>query len=128
MVAWSEYKGIAEERGALAWELYVVTSTPSGSPEEVKSNLPAHLDYQAQQESQGNLVFAGPLSDETGEHMQGVGLIIYRAGSLEQARRIAENDPMHSSGARTFVIRRWLVNEGSLQLGLKLSSKKIALS
>ena len=128
MVAWSEYKRIAEERGALAWELYVVTSTPSGAPEEVKSNLPAHLDYQAQQESQGNLVFAGPLSDETGEHMQGVGLIIYRAGSLEQARRIAENDPMHSSGARTFVIRRWLVNEGSLQLELKLSSKKIALS
>ena len=128
MVAWSEYKQIATERGALAWELYAVISTPTGDPEAVKANLPAHLAYQAEQEQAGHLVLAGPLSDETGEHMQGKGLIIYRAESLEQARTIAENDPMHLSGARGFEIRRWLINEGSLQLNLKLSSQSIQLT
>ena len=53
MVAWSEYKRIAEERGALALELYVIVSTPSGTPEEVKANLPDHLAYQAAQEAEG---------------------------------------------------------------------------
>ncbi len=125
MVAWSEYKSAAKERGALALELYVVISTPVAPPERLKQVLPDHLDYQARQEEAGFLAFAGPLSDETGEHMQGRGLIIYRAETLEQARAIAEGDPMHSSGVREFTIRRWLVNEGSFSLNVGLSSGKV---
>lgn len=127
MVAWNEYKTSAKARGSLAHELFVVESTPAKTPEEVKSVLPDHLAYQAAQEQQGHLAFAGPLSDETGEYMQGCGLIIYRAESLEAARAIAEADPMHSSGTRSFTLRRWLINEGSLQLTVKLSAGDITL-
>ncbi|UAB88171.1 hypothetical protein I5192_13160 [Ruegeria sp. SCSIO 43209] len=128
MVAWANYKSEAKSRGALALELYVVLSTPAKKPEDVKASLPDHLAYQAQLERAGQLAFAGPISDETGEHMQGMGLIIYRADSLEAARKLAEDDPMHQSGAREFELRRWMINEGSLSLSVGLSTGTSALS
>lgn len=127
MPAWDEYKSIAQERGSLAHELYVVFSEPTAPPEQMKQQLPNHLAYQAEQEKIGSLVMAGPMSDPSGELMEGVGMIIYRADSLDAARKLAENDPMHSSGTRTFSIRRWLVNEGSITLNVKLSAQTITL-
>jgi len=127
MPAWSDYKKTAQERGSLALELYVVTSTPAGSAESVRDTLPAHLEFQQQQEVLGTLVFAGPLSDLTGEQMEGMGMIVYRAESLEAAKAITDADPMHKSGARSYTIRRWLVNEGSMQLDIKLSSQSVQL-
>lgn len=128
MVAWTDYKSDAKARGALALELYVAHSTPAKSPQDVKTSLPDHLAYQAELESMGQLAFAGPMSDETGDHMLGVGLIIYRADSLEDARVMAENDPMHKSGARSYTLRRWMLNEGSLTLSVGLSTNAIDLS
>ncbi|MEP2029224.1 MAG: YciI family protein [Paracoccaceae bacterium] len=128
MVAWVDYKTEARRRGALALELYVAHSTPAKTPEDLKASLSDHLAYQAELERSGQLAFAGPMSDDTGEHMQGMGLIIYRADSLEEARILAENDPMHKSGARSFVLRRWMINEGSLNLSVGLSTGKSVLS
>ena len=125
---WAEYKTNAKARGALALELYVAITTPAKSPEDVKANLPDHLAYQAELEGKGALAFAGPMSDESGDLMQGMGLIIYRAASLEDARALAEADPMHASGARSFVMRRWMINEGSLNLSVGLSVKSVELS
>lgn len=127
MVAWAEYKTHAKERGALALELYVVQSTPTGDPEQVKSVLRDHLAYQQQLETEGKLVLAGPVSDESGEQMQGAGQIIYRAGSMGEARALAENDPMHLTGSRGFVLRKWLVNEGSLNISVGLSTGRAEL-
>lgn len=128
MVAWADYKAEAKGRGALALELYVAHSTPAKAPQDVKASLPDHLAYQADLERAGQLAFAGPMSDETGDHMQGMGLIIYRADSLETARALAEADPMHKSGARTFVLRRWMINEGSVTVSAKLSTGGATLS
>ena len=106
-------------------ELYAVESTPCTSPEELRETLPAHLDYQKEQEKAGALVLAGPLSDDTGELMEGAGLIIYRAESLAAARNIADADPMHADGKRTYRLRRWLVNEGSLNFSVRLSEQSV---
>jgi len=125
MPEWSEYKKAAEERGSLACELYAIVSTPAKSPEDLKENLPAHLAYQAELEHRGNLVMAGPLSDLTGKAMEGVGMIIYRAESLTAATVLADDDPMHKTGTREYTIRRWLVNEGSFQLDIKLSAQSV---
>ena len=127
MPAWTDYKQAAIERGSLALELFAVISTPSKSPEELRVTLPAHLEYQAEQERRGALVMAGPLSDLTGELMEGTGMIIYRAKSLEDAKSIADADPMHASGTREYTIRRWLVNEGSFQIDIKLSAQSVQL-
>ena len=128
MVAWADYKADAKSRGALALELYVAVSTPVGAPDAVKASLPTHLAYQAELERTGALAFAGPMSDESGEHMQGIGMIVYRAESLEAARVLAEGDPMHKSGARSFVMRRWMINEGSLNLSVGLSTNQVSLT
>ncbi len=127
VVSWTNYKSEAKARGALALELYAAVSTPAGEPEDVKANLPAHLAYQAELERSGNLAFAGPMSDESGDNMQGIGLIIYRAESFEEAKSLAEGDPMHASGARSFVLRRWLINEGSLTLSVGLSTGRAVM-
>lgn len=125
MPAWNDYKSEAKARGSLAFELYAVTSTPAGDPAALKANLPDHLAYQGTQEKLGKLFLAGPMSDETGDLMEGVGLIIYRAASLDEARALAENDPMHLSGARTFTLRRWMVNEGALSFSMQLSAQSV---
>jgi uncharacterized protein len=77
--------------------------------------LADHLAYQDEQEAAGNLALAGPLSDLSGENMQGEGLIVYRAASLEAATKLAQDDPMHATNTREFTIRRWLLNEGTLK-------------
>lgn len=127
MVAWNDYKEVARERGALAFELFVAVSTPEKSPDDVKAVLPDHLAYIQGLEKSGQLVMAGPLSDETGEEMQGAGMLVLRAASMEDARELAANDPMHRTGARSFTLRRWLVNEGHLSISVGLSTASVAL-
>lgn len=127
MPKWEEYKAHARERGALALELFVVESTPSPNGPPVPEVLPDHLAYQQEMEKSGHLALAGPMSDLSGEMMEGTGLIIYRADSLNAARALADGDPMHKTGARTYVIRRWLINEGSLNLSVGLSTKAVTL-
>ena len=127
MPKWSEYKKIASERGALAFELFVVESTPCSAPEDVKAVLPRHLAYQRQMEAEGKLFLAGPLSDESGDEMQGTGLIIYRAESMDEARSLADGDPMHAEGKRRYTLRKWLVNEGSLSFSMALSKQKATM-
>ena len=117
----------ARERGALALELFVVQSTPAGKPEDVKNVLGDHLAYQRRLEESGVLVLAGPLSDPAGKTMVGAGLIILRANSMEAATKLASEDPMHKSGARSFTIRKWLVNEGSLSINIGLSTGRAKL-
>lgn len=127
MTAWNEYKSQARARGALALELFVAQSTPALGPDAVKAALVDHLAYQAALERAGKLALAGPMSDETGTQMEGVGLIVYRAESLEEAHALAEGDPMHSSGARRFTLRRWMINEGSLTVAVGLSTGRVSL-
>tara|TARA_Y100000022_G_C13163665_1_gene335145 strand:- start:403 stop:786 length:384 start_codon:yes stop_codon:yes gene_type:complete len=127
-VHWNDYRKIAEERGALALELFVIESTPSSEPEKIKEILPYHLDYQANLEKRGVLVLAGPLSDSTGNIMNGSGLIVYRAESMKEAENIAQEDPMHKSGTRTFSLRKWLINEGNLSINVGLSTRLVKLS
>jgi uncharacterized protein YciI len=128
MPDWNEYKTTAKARGALALELYVVFSTPIVGGTNLPETLPKHLEYQRRMEIEGRLVLAGPLADLTGANMEGAGLIIYRAASLDEARALAEADPMHLLGARSFELRRWLVNEGSINISVGLSTQSAILS
>ncbi|WP_153772158.1 YciI family protein [Labrenzia sp. CE80] len=128
MPAWDAYKEVARKRGALALELFAVESVPAGGPASVPENVEKHLEYQQEQESKGTLVLAGPVSNAAGDLMEGAGLIIYRAASIEEARAIADADPMHVSGARTYSLRRWLVNEGSLTISVGLSTRSVSLA
>ena len=128
MPAWNDYKDEARSRGALAMELFVVTTKPCGDIELVKKTLPDHLKYQQQLEAGGALVMAGPVSDPTGEQMNADGMIIYRAENLAAARVLADADPMHAVGARRYEIRKWLVNEGKFNFSIALSTQAVDLA
>lgn len=127
MPTWTEYKAHAKQRGSLAFEAYVAISTPVKAPEELAAVLSDHLAYIQKLERDGKLMLAGPLSDEAGEQVEGMGMLVFRADSLEDARDLAANDPMHKTGARSFVLRRWLINEGTLNMSVGLSTGGIVL-
>ena len=46
---------------------------------------------------------------------------------MEQAREIADADPMHKAGVRTYKLRKWFLNEGSLEVSMKFSAQNFEL-
>ena len=89
--------------------------------------LNEHLAYQCKLEMEGKLFAAGPLLREDGE-MAGIGLIIVKAESLDEAKKIANQDPFHQSGLRTYKIWPWKINEGSSDLKLRFAAGTIDIS
>ena len=51
--------------------------------------------------------------------------IVYRAKDIAEARQIADADPMHRDGVRSYKIIPWLMNEGSFTLTVKIAAQKI---
>jgi uncharacterized protein len=125
MTDWADYQEQARSRGALAKELFVVRSVPAAPLGSIGQRLSEHLAYQGELESRGALVLAGPLSDEAGNERSGESLIVYRAASMDEARALADGDPMHASGLKTYELRAWLLNEGALQLSISLSNQRV---
>lgn len=128
MSNWQDYGDHARSKGVLAKQLFMVRSQPAASLDQLAEHLGPHLAYQKKLEDEGTLVFAGPLSDPSGQEWSGEGLIIYRAGTIDEARRIADADPMHANGLRTYELRAWLLNEGSLNVSLSLSTQQLTFN
>lgn len=113
-----------KSEGMLRKELYVVFTTPTDGMGPVMENLKEHLDFQMSLEERGIMFGAGPFWDDAEEQWQGEGMVIIRADSMAHAREIAKSDPMHKSGARSFTIRPWLMNEGVVTVKLRYSDGK----
>lgn len=62
---------------------------------------PAHLEYINQLYLQDKVVMAGPFADQRG------GMVIFRTDSPEEAKQMAEADPVVRGGARTLELREW---------------------
>ena len=107
--------------GCLQKQMYVYFTRPANGMGPVMENLEEHLKFQVELEQKGVMFGAGPFWTDDEERWEGEGMVIIRAGSLAEARRIAESDPMHASGAREFTIRPWLLNEGSLTMRITYS-------
>ena len=107
--------------GCLQKQMYVYFTTPVNGLVPVMENLDDHLKFQVELEQKGVMFGAGPFWTDDEQRWEGEGMIIIRAGSLAEAREIAASDPMHASGARTFTIRPWLMNEGSVTMRVTYS-------
>jgi uncharacterized protein YciI len=121
-MSWDEILDWSQKHDLLAKRLYVVLSEPAAGPEAVSENLAEHVAYQARLEEEGIMFAAGPLADDAEQEWPGGGLFIYRAETRAEAVKLAEADPMHASGARTFTVRPWLLNEGTFSVRLYYSS------
>jgi uncharacterized protein len=103
-------------------QLWVIISERVVSPAEMSNHLKVHLEYQISLEKKGIMYGAGPAS-LPGESAPAFGLIIIRAATWEEAKRIADSDPMHISGARTYKLYQWSMNEGRISVTLDFSDR-----
>jgi uncharacterized protein YciI len=111
--------------GLLGNLYYVSFTTPLVERAKMLEVHDEHLAFQSELEAAGILFGAGPLINDEETAPSGESMTIYRAASLADARAIAERDPMAVHRRRSFRIRPWIMNEGSLKLDLKFSTKSI---
>lgn len=110
--------------GMLCKQLYAVFTKPTNGLGPVMANVGPHLEFQVKLERDGIMFGAGPFWADNEEDWHGEGMVIIRASSLADAKRIAGEDPMHKSGARSFTVRPWLMNEGSITVKITYSDGK----
>ena len=121
---WDEKVRDIRSKGVLGMQLYVILTKPTAGMDSVLENMGAHLAYQKELETTGVMFAAGPFANEDETLWQGAGMVIVRAGSVDQAQDIASADPMHANGAREFTVHPWLLNEGSLTFRVTYSDGK----
>ncbi|WP_306145368.1 YciI family protein [Roseibium sp. MMSF_3412] len=114
--------------GMLQKQLFVVFTSPTNGMGPVMENIEEHLKFQVDLEQRGIMLGAGPFWADDEHTWNGEGMVIIRADNLAHAREIAETDPMHSSGARSFTIRPWLLNEGRITVEVNFSTGRHAVS
>tara|TARA_A100001037_G_scaffold305356_1_gene345105 strand:+ start:576 stop:956 length:381 start_codon:yes stop_codon:yes gene_type:complete len=101
--------------------LYVIFSEPTEKTGDRRKVFPKHIAYQLEIERKGILFAAGPFVNSKGKP-QGPGMIVIRAKSMAEAKRVAEADPFHKLGFRKFRIQAWEINEGGFNINVKFSN------
>jgi uncharacterized protein YciI len=94
----------------------VILQRPANPKEYPKEQLDEiqrqHLGHLVAMAKAGKLVVAGPLGDQPDPKWRG--LALYRVGSLEEARRLAEDDPAVKAGRLEVVVMTWYTEKGAL--------------
>jgi hypothetical protein len=102
-------------------KFWLVHSNPVGSRAEIEKLLPEHLLSQIRLEREGVLFGAGPVSDENGNPEYG--MFILRCASREEANAIADADPLHKAGLRSYTLHQWSMNEGRVNISIDASDQ-----
>jgi len=110
----------------LGKEMYLVVTLPVRSP-EIEKRLSDHLAHQVELERRGILFAAGPLYPR-GSNVPEAGMFVLRASSFEEAEAIAQQDPLHKAGLRTFTLQKWRVNEGSVTFTVNYSDQTVKIT
>ena len=114
---------MADSKNFLNKTLFVITTVPCAPREEMLKHMSAHIDRQVELEQSGIMFGAGPVFNE-GSEVPDAGMIIVRADTFEQAKEIADGDPMHANGVRSYTIQRWCLNEGSFNVTINYSTQR----
>jgi uncharacterized protein YciI len=86
---------------------------PREYPEEKLEEIQkAHLAHLRELAKAGKLLVAGPLDDQPDPRMRGIE--IFRVGSLEEAKRLAADDPAVKAGRLEPVVMTWYTEKGAL--------------
>ena len=98
-----------------AFEL-VILRRPPDAPEYDEPTLDRiqaeHLAFHASLRESGKVVTNGPVIDQPDESMRG--LTFYRVGSVDEARRIAEQDPAVQAGRLAVDVMTWWCPPGTM--------------
>ncbi len=71
-----------------------------------------HLAYHASLREAGDVVTNGPVVDQPDESLRG--LTVYRTGSVERARELAEADPAVRAGRLVVEVMQWWSPAGTM--------------
>jgi uncharacterized protein len=71
-----------------------------------------HIAYHASLREAGRVVTNGPVRDQLDESLRG--LTFYRTGSLDEARRLAEEDPAVRAGRLAVEVMAWYCPAGTM--------------
>src|SRR5215210_461709 len=77
--------------------------------EEMQQAHLAHLRHLAEA---GKLVVAGPFDNQPDPRLRG--LALFRVGSIEEARQLAESDPAVKAGRLEVVVMTWYTEKGAM--------------
>jgi len=98
-----------------AYELVLLRRPENATPyddAELERIQQEHLAYLARLRESEHIVTNGPVTDQPDESLRG--LAFYRTGSIEEARRIAEDDPAVLAGRLTVDIMTWYCPPGTM--------------
>ena len=110
----------------LGKEMYLVITRPVRSP-QIAERLADHLAHQVELEKRGMLFAAGPLYPR-GSTAPEAGMFILRANSFEEAEQIADSDPLHQAGLRTYTLQKWRMNEGRITISVDFSDQSMQIT
>jgi uncharacterized protein len=85
---------------------------PAISAEEADRLQRAHLDHLDRLRAEGHIRVAGPVRDQPDESLRG--LTLFRVGSLDRARALAEADPAVVAGRLAVEVMRFSCKRGEL--------------
>jgi uncharacterized protein YciI len=83
---------------------------PRERVQEIQKQHLAHMEQLAQQ---GKILVAGPFTDQPDKTMRG--MCIYRCGSVDEARQLAEQDPAVVAGRLRVEVLTWNVEKGYME-------------
>jgi uncharacterized protein YciI len=97
----------------ITYYLGLVMRGPAWTPErtpETQALQEAHLANMRSLHEAGQLVVAGPITD--GGDLRGI--FVFKVGSLEEARALADTDPAVKAGRLKVDLHPWMVEKGVL--------------
>ncbi len=71
------------------------------------SVIERHVAYLKRLDQEGSLILCGPFIDEPG------GMVVFSAGSMDEAKKIAQNDPFIHEGYKTHTLRTMEIADAS---------------
>jgi uncharacterized protein YciI len=123
-MAMPEFDTRTKELVSRMWgrKFWVVMS--KGNGRDMIPYLAEHLEYLIALEAEGKVFASGPMNVPG----SGDGMTILKVETEEEARMIANADPLVSKLGRTFTLHPWTVNEGQLTLTMSLSQMAVSLA
>ena len=107
----------------LGAKFYVVRWHSHVPVAELLPLLEKHLVYMVGLEKAGTLFASGPIKETDGS-TKGSGLSILRAASAEEARALADGDPLVCAGMRHYDLHEWSLFEGSFDVRITFSDQR----
>jgi hypothetical protein len=91
-------------------------------PSKLPDQMLAHYQWIIGLEKRGLVFASGPLFKPDGA--AGVGMTVFRVSDFKEAAALAGSDPFCISGATSYELKRWQINEGRVSLSMDFSDQQ----